>query len=138
MKKIEMFQAKDGRNFDNRRDCLQYEKTIDRLTVIFNQLSPLPNDDDCRFSNGHGFIQHDRNVYNKVVSEFYSAACLFHTGLGKFAYNSYGFWRTLDDTNSLFYRFGFRLLNIDETTMREYGQPYYKNNPDKITGGCLN
>jgi len=58
--------------------------------------------------------------------------------LDKYDYGSYGFWRTLDDGNSSFYSFGSRLLNTDEILYREYGQGYYKINPDKLKGGQIN
>ncbi len=43
---------------------------------------------------------------------------------------TYGWYRTLDDTGSLYYSLACRITNICPTCLREWGQAYYANNCD--------
>ncbi|MGI9569273.1 MAG: hypothetical protein ACR2PH_05940 [Desulfobulbia bacterium] len=130
--------ALDGKEFNDEETCEKYEAVLITLDAIFNELPAIPSD-RISFANGSGFIQHDKDTFDSVVRRFTSAAYRYHKGLeARYVYNTYGFWRTLEDTNSPFYSFGQRLLNTDEDTYREYGQPYYKLNPTEIRGGQVN
>jgi len=138
METITKFKAIDGREFKDEADCIKHEACILGLKTLFASMPAKPKDDGCSFANGGGYIQHDAHKFRFVQDMFYAMACKYHKGLEQHLYDSYGFWRTLDDSGSPFYGFGQRLLNTDNKTYREYGQGYYKINPDKVTGGKLN
>ena len=136
MKTVSKFVANDGTEFDSKEKCLKYENLINQLKDIFNQLPEKPN--TTGFSNGDGYIQHDKKIFNRAVKQFYKLACEYHEGLNKYEYNTYGFWRFLDDSNSIFYSYGQRFMNTDMNTYREYGQGYFKAHPEEISGGRIN
>lgn len=137
MKKVQKFVAKNGAEFESEKECIRYETILLKLDKIFAMFPELPKD-HWRFKNGTGYIQHSRKTYDHVVKEFTKLACQFHKGLSEYPYNSYRFWRYLNDNESIFYSYGQRLTNIDEATLREYGQGYYKIHPGEITGGQIN
>lgn len=138
MEAIIKYKAIDGREFKDEVDCLKYEKGLVDIKILMSNLPKLPTNDKCSFANGNGYIQHDAETYNTVKEGFYKLACNFHKSLKEYPIDSYGFWRTLDDSISPFYSAGQRILNTDEKTYREYGQPYYKNNPQHVKGGRIN
>lgn len=138
MEAIIIYKASDGRRFDVEADCITHENIVGKLTELFQRFPALPKDDGCEFTNGGGYIQHTRDIYEKVTADFYGLACQYHKGLEQYPCNSYAFWRTLDDSGSPFYGYGHRLLNINEKTFREYGQGYYRANPEKCKGGQIN
>ena len=79
-------------------------------------------------------------MFKRVCAKFYKLACEHMPSIkkSKLPMGSYGFWRTLDDSDSVLYTWGRRILNTDPKTAREYGQPYYAQQPGAATGGCLN
>ena len=66
MKTITKYQATDGKEFDSEKECLDYEALITRVDTIMEALPPLPKDGLLDFSNGEGFIQHDKTILRNV------------------------------------------------------------------------
>tara|TARA_Y100000310_G_C20394517_1_gene674423 strand:+ start:308 stop:736 length:429 start_codon:yes stop_codon:yes gene_type:complete len=87
------------------------------------------------FSNGSGWIQHHSTTFDMVFDKLYTAACEYHKGLDFYEMGSVGFGRFLDDSNSPFNHPFARWYCTDLKTYREYGQQYFKLNPDKCEGG---
>lgn len=104
---------------------------------------------DYDFSNGHGYVQHNKDVVNSVTYDLIEFAydegyCGDEKFLSrvkefveqdKFRQNSI-IGRYLDGTP--FYKHWYRLMCIDSLG-REYGQPFFAINPDEIEKDeCLN
>lgn len=67
MKKIEIFVASDGTRFDKEEGCRLYEEMITKTNKVLEQL-PAENK-DITFQNGHGYIQHSLDIFEKVRME---------------------------------------------------------------------
>ncbi len=139
MKRIIKYKAIDGKEFENSEDCLNYESLIHRVDTIMGQLTPKPNDDGCKFSNGHGFIQHNTNTVTKVKNEILEL-CKIHIdhpwiqqSIDDPEVHSSWVGRLLSDynispLNNAWYRF-----SCIDNLGREFGQPYFVDNPEKAT-----
>lgn len=140
MKKIQTvkYEAYDGQLFNSAPECLAHETLVAELRDIFSALPKLPKDPQCKFANGEGYIQHDAQTFNAVVKRFEALVHKTFPGLKGHTVATYGFWRTLDDNDSLFYVWGQRLLNTSLKSYREYGQGYYTNHEHEARGGQLN
>ena len=137
MKTITKYEAIDGTEFDHENECLKYEKLIERIDLIMHELPKRPEDDGCRFSNGGGFIQHDKATLCKArikilkeVKKHIKHPWVQQTIDDENVHPSY-VSRLIDDyrikpLNSAWYRF----MCIDKSG-REWGQPYFANNPEK-------
>lgn len=60
METITKFKAIDGVEFNDKQECIKYELLIDRVNSIMNTLSK--HTDSCDFSNGSGYLQHDKTT----------------------------------------------------------------------------
>jgi len=60
METIQKFKAIDGVEFTDKQECIKYELLIDRVNSIMNTLPKHP--DTCDFSNGSGYLQHDKTT----------------------------------------------------------------------------
>lgn len=58
METIVKFKAPDGTEFTNEQECVDYELLIDKVNGIMSLLPGIPKDDNCKFSNGEGYVQH--------------------------------------------------------------------------------
>lgn len=134
---VTKYKAKDNREFTNENDCVEYELLIDRVDAIIARLPKLPKDDGCKFANGHGYIQHDkeilRGVWNDLLSEF--STKIDHKWIEQSkdfkAHSSY-VGRLVGDYDIKPYWIAWnRMSNVDLQTFREFGQPYYANNPNE-------
>lgn len=144
MRKIVKYKAVDNTEFDFEKDCLEYEYLIKRVKAIMKVLPKLPENDGCSFSNGGGYIQHDRATLRKVKLELLEQIKKYvnHDWVQQTIdnENTHSSWvaRLLDDYNirplrSAWYRFSC----IDDLD-REWGQPYYALNPTEGKQICIN
>ena len=105
---------------------IKNHKILHALETIF----PTEKDEHCNFANGGYSIQRSEkwlNQYKKVLKKIIK--------ITKYKPFSYGWFRTLDDGDSMFYSAALRVTNICPKCYREYGQPYYAINcthKDKI------
>ena len=137
MKEIIKYVAKDNTEFTDKAKCIAHEDTIDRVDAILQRLPKLPEDDGCKFVNGGGYIKHDRkvllSVWNDLIDEFKKV--IDHkwmdeskdmkadaSWVGKLVgdYDIKPYWKAWN-----------RMSCIHRESSREFGQPYYANNPDK-------
>ena len=137
MEKIIKFKAIDGKEFTSETECLNYELLIKRVDEIMALLPPTPKDDGCSFANGDGYIKHEktelRNVQVKLLKickEYIDHKWIQQTIDDENIHPSY-VGRLLGDygitpLNDAWYRF----ICVDNQG-REWGQPYYANNPEK-------
>ncbi len=137
MKTITKFQAVDGKEFTDKQECLKYEELIIEVDIIMSVLPETPKNDACNFSNGGGFLQHKKRVLRTSKIEILE--------LCKKYIDHHWIQQTIDDCtvdpswvarllsdyniqplNNAWYRFSC----IDKQS-REWGQPYYANNPNE-------
>ena len=143
MKVITKFKAIDGKEFNSENECLDYENLIKNVNNIMKVLPPLPKDEGCGFSNGDGFVQHDKTILRKVqinlleeMKKHIDHKLIQQTIDDENVHPSY-VGRLIDDygispLNKAWYRF----MCIDKLG-REWGQPYFVTNPDKTKQVCV-
>ena len=124
MKAITKYQAEDGKVFNTEKECLEYEKIMEKVNQIMKPFGKRP--DSINFSNGGGFLQHEKADVEKAKNEILSL------GSKIFKCNTnFGFiGRYFDDSgyDCLYHAWG-RLSAIDNQ-YREWGQTYYAINPN--------
>lgn len=143
MKKIEKYKAIDGTEFNNENECLDYENLIKKVDNIMAELPPLPKDDGCRFSNGEGFVQHNKTILRKVQINLLKLAqkhidhkWLQQTIDDENVHPSY-VGRLIDDYNIRpLNKAWHRFMCIDKLG-REWGQPYFALNPNEGKQVCV-
>lgn len=143
MQEITKYKAEDGREFLNKGECEDHEHNC--LTA-FGIMSALPSrPDGCDFSNGSGYLQHDkdqlllvRNSFLEFAKRYTTASYIQQTIDKGFDAHASRAGRVLSEAlpNSI-YKHWYRFETIGED-FREWGQPYYANNPDKATQKQLN
>lgn len=60
MKRIDKWVARDGSEFKTEEDALRRELLLNRIEAIESFLPE--KDESIDFANGHGYIQHTRNI----------------------------------------------------------------------------
>lgn len=133
MQTITKYKANDGKEFNSERDAISHESLLSRIDVAMVPLGKTPKDDGCDFANGGGFIQHSRlavDLAKLALIELWDgdqktkdAAKISppsHSIIGRY----------LSDSNSPIYPAWCRLLCID-SEFREWGQPYFAQNPSQ-------
>lgn len=143
MQSITKFKAIDGKEFNNENECLNYENLIKRVNEIMNVLPQLPNEENCNFLNGDGFIQHDKKILQKVrielleeIKQHIKHKWVQQTIDDENAHPSY-VGRLIDEyqINPLS-KAWHRFMCIDKLG-REWGQPYFASNPGKGKQICV-
>lgn len=137
MKKVERYQAIDDSIFEKAEEAIAHDEYQAKIFDVSNMLPPLPKEDDCNFANGHGFIQHDKEVFNKYKSAILELGGLrVHSEMTEWAKtpdevpNMGITGRYFDDGDPELYRLWGRVMCTD-SDYREWGQPYFALNPGK-------
>ena len=60
METVQQFKAIDGKLFKSENDCIKYEKVLHETEDIMVNFGKKPKDDGCKFANGGGYIQHNK------------------------------------------------------------------------------
>lgn len=89
-----------------------------------SMLEPIP--DDTSFLNGEGYILQDPDIIEEIRKYFIDKYGSFYVA-----------GRTLDDSGSVLYRVFMRVFTVDKQ-YREWGQPFYANNPSQGKQICHN
>lgn len=142
MQAIHKFKADDGSEFNTATACVEYEALCAEVAEIMSTLPAPPIDDGCRFSNGDGYLQHEAATLERARVSILKIAQRFikeppwlqQTIDDPAAYHPSWAGRLIDDccprpVKSAWYRF----MCIDKQG-REWGQPYYANNPEEASG----
>lgn len=142
MKKIIKYEAYDGTIFNTKKSCIEYENLCLEIKKLEDRLPTIPEN---FFSNGGGFIQHNEKTFMEVRVAVLKIAQRFsnHKWLqqaideGLTVHHSWP-GRIINDScpkavNDIWYR-------ISSTTndFKEYGQPYYREFPEKAKNIQLN
>ncbi len=139
MKEIIEYQADDGTIWSTKARCLGYEalqREVDKIMSIWPEHS---KDDGCNFSNGGGYYQLEREkVMNTrralltLVKDIATTTSWVANAIADETVHLSWPQRIIGDYDEL--RPVSRALNrvacVDDQ-FREWGQPYYANNPDK-------
>jgi hypothetical protein len=142
MQAIQKFKADDGAEFRTEAECISYEALCAEVAEIMATLPAQPKDDGCRFSNGDGYLQHEpanleraRISILKIGQRFIKEPPWLQQTIDTPA-GCHPSWagRLIGDAcprpvNDAWYRFQC----IDKQN-REWGQPYYANNPNEAHG----
>lgn len=133
------FKAVDGAEFNDEKECLKYEALIKEVNTIMSVLKPKPINNNSNFTNGGGFLQHDKIILSKVkfsllhlIKKYIDHKWVQETIDNENVHPSY-IGRLLDDygirpLSEAWYRF-----NCKDKNCKEWGQPYFADNPTKGT-----
>lgn len=143
MEAITKFRADDGTEFADADDAKAHEALCAEIDAVMRTLPPMPKDDGCNFSNGHGFIQHDPVTFNaarhallRIADRVCPHRRIRESIADDTAHSSWA-GRIISESSMPLSRAWYRIEKTD-TKFREWGQPYYANNPDKGEQFCLN
>jgi len=142
MKEITKYKAVDGTEFNSPQTCTEYEALIDTVKDIMSELPPLPENDGCSFVNGGGFIQHDLIILRHVKHSLLELMKKYidHEWVQQTIDddNVHPSWvgRMVDDNRPL--RDAWHRIYCTDKLGREWGQPYYVENPDRAKQFCIN
>ncbi len=145
MKTITKYIADDGTEFRDELKCLEHEALCSEIADVMSVLPRRPDNDGCRFANGGGYIQHEAGTLMTVRDRLLRIAQRFtkdpsiqkeldgravHESHVQYAINAMCPKVLIDAYNRISY--------TDPWTAREYGQMYFRNNPDKAEQIQLN
>lgn len=135
METITKFRAYNGAEFNAEEKCRIYESNCRKADAIVSKLPERP--DDLDFSNGHGFIQHDPEIFKKVRRKLLEQAndeCehkWFTQSIEDESCHPSWAHRIISEActknlNDAWYR-----ILCTDFEFREWGQPYYAANPNQ-------
>jgi hypothetical protein len=135
MRAITKYKADDGVEFFNAAECGKHETNCNEAARIMEQLPAHPK--GCDFTNGSGYVQHDKDTLLKVRNEFLEFAKRYtdHRWIQETIDKGFGAHpsaagRVLGEVlpRSIDKHWG-RFCCID-TEFREWGQHYFALNPE--------
>lgn len=148
MEAITKYRAKDGREFDKEKECLIYEKLIDKVAQIMSQLVDREQFEvKSDFWNGEGYIQQDPSTFLKVKKEVLNLVnTMIDNDILKKAYNQYAtnevhpswVFRILSDYHLTPLNQAWLRIQCTDNLYREWGQIFFANNPHIGTMNQLN
>ena len=135
MKQVIKYEAKDGAVFDSAEKCLEHEALIDEIDAVMSALPKKPNSDTCRFDNGHGYIQHSsadflaaKNSLLRIANRIWPHKWFVST-IERPDERHHGYaGRLISEMAAPLYKAWYRISCTDKN-YREWGQPYYAENP---------
>lgn len=130
MKIINKYKALDDSIFNTEKECIKYEEILHEVNSILNNL-PKIKDEDCKFTNGEGYIQHNPNIKKDLETDIVRLSNKYFKPKELFVKFNYYLGRVIDDSGmSCLNKLSYKLMCIDDKN-REWGQPYFAINPDK-------
>lgn len=144
MKSITKYVSEDGVEFDNEQACAAYEKTCAQVRAVMAPLGIKPDLPGCGFANGDGYLQHRPTVVASVRADLLAIAdsIMPHRWFKESAADPsvHPSWagRMIDEMQGKCLREAWYRFMCMTPDGREYGQPYYANNPDQAKDVRLN
>jgi len=143
MNPITKFQADDGTEFNTKDACIAHEMLCAEIAEVMALLPPKVDDTGCEFSNGSGYIQHDPHTFNRVkfallrIANRISPHKWFEQALYDDGVHESWPGRIISEMSAPLWRAWHR-ISCTDSQFREWGQPYFANNPDQATQKRLN
>ena len=143
MEIITKYKAFDGVEFFDETECRLHEVNCDTARHIMSALPARP--EGCDFANGSGYIQHDKELLLKTRNRFLEFSKRYTTAkyiqqtidMGFDAHPSWAGRVLREVLPRSICKHWYRFETIDEA-FREWGQPYYANNPSEAKQVRLN
>lgn len=137
MEQITKYVAKDKSEHTDIDACLRRDADYDSFMKIIDGLPPRPP--CCEFDNGHGYIQHDATRFMRLRSEIceFSKRYTDHKWLqdtidkGLEVHDSWAGRIIGECCPDFVYRLGWHRVSCTDKQFREWGQPYFANNPQE-------
>ena len=124
---IIQYEAEDGKTFKTQSECERYSEI---LKEVNEYLLSIPNPDKYNITNGDGYILHNPRIHTQMEKLIVKLSNKWFKHKEPFTNFNYVLGRYIDDSNMIcLNRLSYRLMCIRDD--REYGQPYFANNPDK-------
>ena len=137
MKKVTKYISNDNTQFDTEKECINRDELIIVVDNIMSDLHPIPNDGTCDFANGSGYIVHDSKKLEccrlkilELVSMYIDHPWIQQTIDNKDIDASW-VGRLLDEYNIKPLSSAWHRFSCMDKLNREWGQPYFANNPEK-------
>jgi len=138
MKPIIRFKANDGAIFGSISECRRRDELIEEVDKIMSMLPPRPDDDGCKFSNGRGYIQHDKSAFMAARHALLELANkhrphnIFRQAMKDMAVHSSWPSRIICDDDFLTpLCHAWTRFACTDSKFREWGQPYFADHPDE-------
>lgn len=141
MKTITQYQAADGSIFSSAAECSAHEVLCLKVAEIMCDMGERPSGPGCAFENGQlGYVQHDIETIDSVAERLLELARpLLPAWDRQLVWKNGVHWshpaRAMDDAPGPLSRAWHRIACTDEQG-REFGQMFYRNNPDKCAPVC--
>ena len=143
MKKVTRYEAIDGKEFDNEDECLDHDLLINKVNTIMAALPKQPDDGTCNFSNGSGYVQHDKATLRRTQVKILELCKkrIDHQWIQQTIDDETvdPSWvaRLLGDYNIRPLSYAWSRFSCIDKQHREWGQPYFAANPEKGTQVCV-
>jgi hypothetical protein len=145
MQTIIKYKANTGEEFSDQASCERHEALCAEIDALVSRLPPKQKGNGCDFENGSGYIQHEKAVFQEVRTGLLRIGKRLHPhkwidqALADTTEDIHPSWvgRLFDDASSPLSSAWHRFLCTDKQ-LREWGQPFYANNPDKAKQVKLN
>lgn len=141
---VTRYQSKDGVEFSDPESCAKHESLCDEVDAVMANLPAVPDLPGCGFHNGGGYIQHDPTVFWQVRNELLKIALRLddHKWLSQSLADPsidpmFAARIISDGLPKPLSKAWWRICCIDMEA-REWGQPYFRNNPKEATNKKLN
>jgi hypothetical protein len=142
MKTKTIYVADDGVEFTDFTSCANYKELCEIVDFYMRQLPKAPN--TSSFQAGKGYIQHDiatvKLVRNKII-KFLHQACggtfNLESATNGVLHPSYISYHSDHIKEKCLKNAWYRFQCMTEE-FKEYGQPYFCNNPDQAKNFCIN
>lgn len=141
METVIKYKAFDGREFFEREEAAEHETNLTEAQEIMAKLPAKP--EGCDFTNGRGYIQHDNSVLDvkieflEFVKRYTDHHWIQQTIDDETVHSSYASRIIGECAPNSIDRMWTRFTCMDNR-LREWGQPFYADNPDKAQQVKLN
>lgn len=143
MEQITKYRADDGTEFHEKEKCVEYESLCDEILILMSRLPDIP--DSCDFQNGNGHILHDEVIFmevRKTILEISQRFCdhkwLQESIDGGLKIDPSWAGRMISECCPKPIYQAWHRISCTTNDFREFGQPYFRTNPNEAKGECLN
>ena len=132
MKQITKWVADDGKEFDSKEDCAEYESIVAGCEAALAPLGSSGSALHRMFSEGIGYVQHSPETVTACRAAVNDLARRLWPNASEVELPGRAWDGDIQCINCAYYR-----LQCFDKQGREWGQPYFANNPWKGADVCL-